>query len=132
MSELTDDEYAVLMIADQGQHMLAIGRWEKPVKHLVTGGYMRKVDDVNYLITDAGRQAMQARGKEDDTALLTVFNQGIALRNGREQATQSVEQAAIHLSHAIKATIAITGDAPEFAAKKWLGEIEKRALELLK
>lgn len=132
VSQLTDDEYAVLMIADQGQHMLAIGRWEKPVKNLVACGYMRKVDDVNYLITDAGRQAMQSRDKEDDAALLTVFNHGINMKNAHAQIAESLQSAALHLSHAVRATTMVTGDTPEFAAKKWALEIEKRALELLK
>lgn len=54
---LTDDERAVLMIAAQGQYMIPMGRWEKPILSLAVRGLMRKLDDVNYVITEPGRLA---------------------------------------------------------------------------
>ena len=53
---LSEDESVVLSIAAEGASMMAIGRWEKPVKRLTTLGYLRAADKFNYFITDAGRQ----------------------------------------------------------------------------
>ena len=55
---MTDDEYTVLMIAAEGESMIPIGRWEEPIRTLTLAGLMRKLDQVNYVITQAGRCAM--------------------------------------------------------------------------
>lgn len=65
---LSDDERTVLMIAAQGESMIPIGRWEGPIKRLTALGYMRRLDDVNYVITDAGRSAIDAAEAEVDAA----------------------------------------------------------------
>lgn len=68
---LTDDERAVLMIAAQGQYMIPMGRWEKPILSLAVRGLMRKLDDVNYVITEAGRLAS---GDAEDDAVRGMLN----------------------------------------------------------
>ncbi len=65
MSELSQDEVAVLLIAKQGQSMIPIGRWEKPTLDLAAKGLLRRADAVNYFITDKGLQAIQQRDDED-------------------------------------------------------------------
>jgi hypothetical protein len=61
---LSDDERTVLMIAVEGSSMIAIGRWKEPILALTRRGFMRKVDEVNYVITEAGRAASEVA--EDD------------------------------------------------------------------
>jgi hypothetical protein len=59
IAPLSEDERAVLMIAAQGQYMIPIGRWEQSVKALTARGFLRKLDNVNYVITEAGRKASE-------------------------------------------------------------------------
>jgi hypothetical protein len=65
MSELSQDEVTVLLIAKEGQSMIPIGRWEKPTLDLAAKGLLRRADAVNYFITDKGLQAIQQRDDED-------------------------------------------------------------------
>src|SRR5208282_6578518 len=55
---LTYDERTVLMIADEGESMMPLGRWEQPVEHLVELGYLQRHDRFNNTITEAGRLAL--------------------------------------------------------------------------
>jgi hypothetical protein len=61
---LSDDERVVLMIAAEGSFMIPIGRWRETILALASRGFLRKLDDVNYVITEAGRAASDAA--EDD------------------------------------------------------------------
>jgi hypothetical protein len=64
IAPLSDDERTVLMIAVQGQYMIPTGRWKEPILALTRRGFMRKLDEVNYVITEAGRAASDTA--EDD------------------------------------------------------------------
>lgn len=68
LAPLTDDERAVLMIASQGAPMIPIGRWERPIKALARRGFMQMLDAMNYVITEAGRAAMNSaeQAAQDD------------------------------------------------------------------
>ena len=70
---MTDDEYTVLMIAAEGESMIPIGRWEEPIRTLTLAGLMRKLDQVNYVITQAGRCAMVDEESQRDGALKKVL-----------------------------------------------------------
>jgi hypothetical protein len=59
MTDLTQDELTVLMIAAEGQSMMPIGRWEAPVESLVKQGLLRRADKFNNFITEAGRKAVE-------------------------------------------------------------------------
>lgn len=63
---MTNDEMTVLMIAAQGEAMIPIGRWEKPIRDLTAQGLMRKLDGVNYVITDEGRRAVKTEEQQRD------------------------------------------------------------------
>ena len=72
---LSDDEFTVLMIANQGEAMIPIGRWKAPVESLVERGFLRRLGSpqdpsggFNNVITDAGRRACQARAQDDEDA----------------------------------------------------------------
>lgn len=66
MTELTDDEFAVLAIASEGQSMLSIGRWEKSIEHLVQLGLMEQANKHNNFITPKGREALEEHSKKID------------------------------------------------------------------
>ena len=69
---LTDDEYAILMIAAEGRSMIPIGRWEKPVNDLVARGLMIRHDPANNTISPAGREALEQRERDDVDAIRAV------------------------------------------------------------
>lgn len=73
MSELTQDEHTVLLIAGKDQNMMAIGRWEKPVKDLTARGFLRMLDPVNFIITSAGRAALEREEMAENKALSEAF-----------------------------------------------------------
>jgi hypothetical protein len=73
-AELTEDEFTVLLLADDGMYMAPIGRWKEPILSLTAKGYMRKCDVVNYTITETGHQARVERDNADDKALLDALN----------------------------------------------------------
>lgn len=64
ITPLNIDERAVLLIAMRGESMIPIGRWKEPILSLAARGLMRRRDDVNYVITDAGMKASEVA--EDD------------------------------------------------------------------
>ena len=132
MSEISDDEFSVLMIAKQGQSMIPIGRWKSPVLKLAQKGLLQCVDSVNYVITPQGEAMCDERDRDDDGAFRQILESSNKIANARTQAQQSVEQAALHLSHAAKASALATGDPAAFCAEKWTPIILQRAIELLK
>lgn len=69
---MTDDEMTVLLIAAQGESMIPIGRWEKPLLALAERGFMKRNDAVNYVITAKGREAVKQEEKERDGVLLAA------------------------------------------------------------
>lgn len=73
-TELTQDEYSVLLIASSGEYMMPIGRWEAPVEALVKRGLLYRHDKFNNTITEAGKKAIAAREKVDDRALEQAIN----------------------------------------------------------
>ena len=132
MSEISDDEFSVLMIAKQGQSMIPIGRWKSPVLNLAQKGLLQCVDSVNYVITPQGEAACDERDKDDDSAYRQILESSNKIANARTQAQQSVEQAALHLSFAAKAASLATGDPFVACLDKWLPVARERAIELLK
>ena len=66
---LTQDEASVLMIAAQGQSLIAIGRWEKPIDSLVKRGLLHANDKFNNVITSKGRQAHHAHEEKIELGL---------------------------------------------------------------
>ena len=69
---LSDDERTVLMIACGGTSLIPIGRWEGPVKSLAAKGYLERLDDVNYVITAAGRAASEVAERAVDADMLAA------------------------------------------------------------
>ena len=132
MTEITDDEFSVLLIAKQGQSMIPIGRWKAPVLNLAQKGLLQCVDSVNYIITPQGEAMCDERDRDDDSAFRQILESSNKIANARTQAQQSVEQAALHLSYAAKAASLATGDPVAFCAEQWAPSVLRRAIELLK
>ena len=66
---LSDDEFVVLTLAANGESMAAIGRWEKPIEHLVLLGMLHRHDKFNNVITSKGRQAHHAHEEKIELGL---------------------------------------------------------------
>ncbi len=128
MSDLTDDERTVLMIAAEGQSIAAIARWEKPIESLIQKGYLVRGDKFNNFITDAGRKLAKETEDEPYRQMLEI---GIRVRNAHTQTAMSAEQAAQHLVLAAKSSALATGDSLEHSAREWSRIALERALELL-
>lgn len=131
MVDLTDDERTVLMIAAEGQSMIAIGRWEKPIDSCVRRGLMERADKFNNFITQQGRDALGVADEKENEVYRAIIEKSISLRNAHEQVRASVEQAATHLMFAAKASALATGDTPQHAAEQWAKHVLDRAKELL-
>lgn len=131
MSNLTDDEYTVAMLAHQGQYLAPIGRWEKPIRDMHARGLLNKIDDSNYIANQATRAALMKHEEGIDNEFRRAIEANNNIANASTQAQQSIRQSALHLSFAAKAAALATGETPEQAVKKWLGAVEKEALELV-
>jgi hypothetical protein len=73
MTELTDDEFTILLLGNEGESLAPIGRWKVPILALTERGLMQRFNDVNYGITQEGRDAVDARNAEDEAALRSVL-----------------------------------------------------------
>ena len=131
MSDLSQDEFTVLLLAAEGESMIPIGRWRAPILALTERGLMQCNDSVNYAITLEGRAAVAERNREDDEMLQPLLEHANKLANTRTQAQLSVEQAAQFLAQAAKVSALETGDDVVVALRKWSRVALDRALELV-
>jgi hypothetical protein len=129
ITEVTDDEFALLMIMAQGQSVAAIGKWEKPLDALVERGLARRLDKFNNIITTEGRKACDTRESADTAALKSLLPQ---IASAQDASRGHIEAAAQHLAQAARITAPMTGDGPETAMLNWNLEVLKRARELLR
>ena len=74
MPDLTNHEFAVLLLADEGESLIPIGIWEKQIKPRETLGLLKKNDEVNYVITEAGRLARKARDDNDGAEMSRLLS----------------------------------------------------------
>ena len=74
MVDLTNQEFAVLLLADDGESLIPIGIWEKPIKTLATLGLLKKQDGANYVITAEGHAARIARDENDETEMQRILS----------------------------------------------------------
>ncbi len=131
---LTDDEAAVLQIAvNQGVAMIAMGRWEKPVRSLIKRGFLNDAsgDGFNCFITDAGKAAFEGQEAEDDRQLGKAIDRARDVQMAQQNLQQLAEQAAAVLSHMAMVSSGVTGDSRHLAADKWGKVVIARAKELL-
>lgn len=91
MSDLTQDEFTILLIADGGVSMAPIGRWKASILSLTEKGLMQRLDDVNYTITDEGRAAREARDEEDDIAIRGALSRSQKTIEGQAEPEEDSE-----------------------------------------
>ena len=128
MTDLTQDELTVLMIAAEGESMMPIGRWEDPVNNLVARGYLKRNDKFNNFITTEGRKALNRDEIETTKARIETTNQIV---DGREKARRLAEKIAGQLVDLANLSNKVTGDNQIEALERWSRLILTRALELL-
>lgn len=66
LAPLSDDEYTVLMLTNEGAMLAPVGRWKAPIESLLRRGFLIAHDAMNIGISDAGRAAFDAH----DTAVI--------------------------------------------------------------
>ncbi len=133
IAPLTIDEHTVLMLANEGQVMLAIGRWEIPTLALYERGFLNQQTapggGPEYRITYNG---MKALGK---------FEQAEAAEGGRIAGEIVQVQTDIHIVITRAAEVFVqlalqspimVGDAPEVALRKWIEVLTDEALKRLR
>lgn len=137
MPALTQDEIAVLMIAAEGEPMMPIGRWEKPVEALVSKGFLKGHPSAqdptgrhNCYITDAGRQALQSEEAETDKALAATLNKFGARATAQKQMIDEVTKAAESLARAAVIAKAATDDSLNQAMKNCLNLLKQKLNEM--
>lgn len=135
MTQLTNDEKTILMIAAAGKPMIPIGRWEKSVKSLVKRGFMQPhghagdpTGHFNNYITEAGRIALEQSDNEDFRALLEVGGQ---YQKAHYTLTSHAEQIAQELAALARESSTLKADPPHKALEKWSRVILERALAVL-
>ena len=78
MTELSQDELTVLLVAREGEPMMPIGRWEAPVRSLLARGYLRshrhEGDPTGYFNNYITPQGKLAADKAEDDSLRAVIN----------------------------------------------------------
>ena len=135
MTDLTQDELTVLLIAVEGERMMPIGRWEAPAQSLLTKGYLqRNVSPQdpsgmhNLTITEQGRRAC-AEGEDDSMrALVGVGNEIV---QAHRKTAARAEELAVLLAELATYSSSVTGDDKVKALRKWGKTVLERALELL-
>lgn len=128
---ITDDEFTVLMIAERGETMIPIGRWEQPVKDLAARGLLRMLNDVNYVITDSGRKAVAERDRQDDQVFARMLQTGSAISVAANQLKGQAERMAQTLAEMARVSAQVTGESNLYALGRWIAIVQRRAQELL-
>ena len=74
MSDLTNHEFACLLLADDGESLIPIGIWKQPIERLIALGFLKKLDGANHVITEAGHAARVARDENDGAELSRLLS----------------------------------------------------------
>lgn len=135
MSELSQDELTVLMIAAEGEPMAPIGRWKEPTEALVRKGLLKPYKHVgdptgyfNNYITPAGKTALKADEDGSTTQLAMTISK---IDNAHATARRNAEAIAVQLVDLAELSYKITGDDKVKALRNWAKVILTRALELM-
>jgi len=136
MSDLSQDELTVLLIAAKGEAMMPIGRWRAPAERLVEKGFLKPQPHLgdptgffNLHITPAGRSEVQ---RDEQDTMLTMASLSAAIEHDTRKIRADAEQIATQMVDLALASSKVTGEPPLEAMAKWGKLIGQRALELLK
>jgi hypothetical protein len=122
---LSQDEETIMMLAISGESMMPIGRWEKPVEHLVELGFLNGPDRFNAYITNEGKKFWAAHVEGQPQRLASQIEEA------HGSITDAIRKCAETLAEAARQSSKATGDRPQFIAKKWSKVILTEALKLL-
>lgn len=138
MTDLTPDEKTVLLIASQGEPMIPIGKWKKPVESLAKKGLLKAhkhpgdpSGHFNHRITPEGRAAVEEAEREDDAAIGHLITASTAVGHEQRKARAHAEQIAVQLVDLAEASAAVTGDSKQMALREWARVVLERALEMM-
>lgn len=136
MSDLTQDETTLLLIAANGEPMMPIGRWRASAENLVAKGYLKPRPHAgdptgffNLHITAAGQAAVDA--SEQQTAVtMTMITSDIERQH--EKLRGEAEAIAVSMANLAERSAQVTGENARASMQKWAKVIGKRALELVR
>ena len=136
MSDLSQDELTVLLIAAKGEPMIPIGRWAEPTKSLIKMGYLKPHEHpgdptghFNNYITPEGMALAQ---RSDDDVVRDAVMVSSSIQHEQRKIRANAEAIAVQMVDLAMASSKMTGDAPLVAMEKWGKIIGKRAMEMLK
>lgn len=139
MTDLTDDETTVLLIAAKGEPMIPIGRWALPTKSLIDRGYLKPhghpgdpTGHFNNMITAAGRQAAEALDTVYEQQLGQIITGVKSINHEQAKCRAHAEQIAVQLVDLAELSRQITGGEKIQELENWSRVILTRALEILK
>lgn len=136
MSDLSQDELTVLLIAAKGEPMIPIGRWKAPTESLIRRGYIKPhghpgdpTGHFNNYITAEGQLAAE---RADDDSIRQMITVSTSITHEQKKARAAAEQIAVQLVDLAEASSKITGDDRVAALEKWSRQILTRALEMMR
>lgn len=128
VTRLTQDEITVLTIASHGEPMLEIGRWEKPIRHLLALGYMKPNGEAYRVITPEGRAALDDDEEDNTRHLASLIHQA---KDAHGEIQIAIDKCAVTLAEAARRSRDMTGEEVFSAIRKWGEVIVRRALAIL-
>lgn len=132
MSDLDEQEVAVLMLSEKGQSMMAIGHWEKPIDNLVQRGFLKRFDKFNHEITPEGRKALSKHESGTDEDYRKMLTVGAQIADARLHFQEYVEASAKDLLASAKCASVSTGESIQAAILRAAPLVQQRALEMAK
>jgi hypothetical protein len=138
MTDLTQDELTVLLIAAKGESMMPIGRWKDPARSLVTKGLLSATKSpqdpegmFNLRITPAGQAAAEHEDTIYDSQLGQMINTSNAIAHEQKKVRAHAEQIAVQLVDLAEAASRVTGESRVDALRQWTKVIMERSLEMI-
>ena len=123
MSDLTQNELTVLLIAAKGEPMMPIGRWKAPAESPVAKGFLKPrahagdpTGFFNLHITDTGRAEVTCAERDDVMHANMVVG---SIEHEHRKIRANAEQIAVQLVDLAQASRQVTGDPPVEALEKW-------------
>jgi len=133
------DDITVLLIANEGERMIPIGRWEGPITRLLASGHLQKAPSMgdptgqfNCVITALGREAVKAYEGEEDKALGNMITHSSEVGTAQVECRRCIEEAVKLIAKASLLLAKVTGDSATTAAKSWLDIVENEVLQQVK
>jgi hypothetical protein len=136
MTDLSQDELTILLIAAKGEPMMPVGPWKPSAESLVAKGYLKAHPSpqdpsgmFNLHITPAGRAAAEQEDTAYDRQLGEIINKSNAIGHQQAKARAAAEQIAVQLVDLAEMSSQTTGDDKITALRNWARIILERALE---